>query len=160
VRIANVVHNHQYDYSRTTYTLANEKVEIVCKEHGIFKQKANNHLNGKGCPKCKESKGETIIRVFLENNNIYYEKEKTFPDCVYKSNLKFDFYLPEKNTCIEYDGIQHYHAIDFFGGEVNLEQTKIKDAIKTHYCVNKNIHLIRISYIDKNNIKKILNQLK
>lgn len=49
---ANVIHNNQYDYSLVKYAGANTKVEIICKEHGSFKQTPNNHLQGQGCLQC------------------------------------------------------------------------------------------------------------
>lgn len=45
-------HGDKYDYSKVVYTDSQSKVKIECKLHGQFEQVANNHLNGKGCPKC------------------------------------------------------------------------------------------------------------
>jgi very-short-patch-repair endonuclease len=41
-----------YDYSKTDYRGVTAKVTIICSKHGEFLQKANNHLNGQGCPFC------------------------------------------------------------------------------------------------------------
>jgi hypothetical protein len=49
---ANNVHNQYYDYSQTVYTKSNNKIDIICPEHGIFQQIANDHLNGSGCKQC------------------------------------------------------------------------------------------------------------
>ena len=49
---AKLVHRETYDYSLVEYTTTKQKVKILCKIHGIFEQAPNNHLNGKGCPKC------------------------------------------------------------------------------------------------------------
>jgi hypothetical protein len=57
-------HGNKYDYSLVEYKNSLEKVEIICKKHGTFTQKPNNHLNGQGCPICKESKGEIGIKIF------------------------------------------------------------------------------------------------
>ena len=46
------VHLSRYDYSKVKYTLKDNLVVIICKEHGDFKQSANNHLRGQNCPKC------------------------------------------------------------------------------------------------------------
>jgi len=46
------IHGDKYDYSKVEYKKANEKVTIICKEHGDFLQTPNGHLNGKGCRKC------------------------------------------------------------------------------------------------------------
>ena len=47
-----------------------------------------------------------------ETNNINYIREKRFKDCKNIKPLPFDFYLPEKNICIEYDGEHHFKSID------------------------------------------------
>lgn len=46
------VHGDKYDYSNTQYTHSKAKVEIICREHGMFLQTPNHHLRGKGCPVC------------------------------------------------------------------------------------------------------------
>jgi len=46
------IHNNLYDYSLCNYTGYKNKVEIICKEHGIFKQNPRDHFEGHGCPKC------------------------------------------------------------------------------------------------------------
>jgi hypothetical protein len=63
--------------------------------------------------------------------------------------------LPFLNICIEYDGIQHYESSDYFGGEKEFIIQQLKDNIKTEYCKNNNIKLIRIKYDE--NIEKKLN---
>ena len=61
---------------------------------------------------------------------------------------------------IEVDGEQHYRAINFFGGEENLEYNQLHDKIKSDYCKENNLPLIRISYIDLRNgqYEQILNE--
>ena len=68
--------------------------------------------------------------------------------------MPFDFYLPEYNICIEFDGIQHFEPRDAFGGKVEFEKTKLRDKIKDDYCKNNGLSLIRIS-----NIRDIKNKL-
>ena len=72
-----------------------------------------------------------------------------------KKHLRYDFYLPKYNTCIEYDGIQHYESSKFYGGDRGLELRKVRDGIKTKYCEDNGIRLIRIKYDDD-----ITNKLK
>lgn len=72
--------------------------------------------------------------------------------------LPFDFYLTNLNICIEYDGIQHFKPINIFGGLNGFILTKNNDEIKTSYCKENNIKLIRISYNDIKIIKNILNE--
>lgn len=75
---------------------------------------------------------------------------------------KIDFYLNEYNICIEYDGRQHYEAVDFFGGNDALLISKKRDNIKNKYCKSNNIKLFRIKYSDNidKKLKKIKNYIK
>lgn len=52
VRKSREKHGDAYDYSRVTYINAHTKVDIVCHKHGVFKQEANSHMRGIGCPSC------------------------------------------------------------------------------------------------------------
>ena len=154
------IHGEKYDYSKIEYVLNNtEKLKITCFEHGVFFQSSDGHLNQKqGCPSCKESKGERIIANFLINNNLKFIKQKTFKSCLNSKTgrkLKFDFYLPEYNICIEYDGKQHFTPIKRFGGENGYNSTIYRDNIKNEFCVLNKIELIRIKYNER-----ILNKLK
>jgi len=142
------VHNNTYDYSKTLYKNARSPVIITCTKHGDFEQIARDHLNGHGCSKCGSSKGELLIIKWLGLNKIKYIHQKKFKECKYKRLLAFDFYLPDYNTCIEYDGEQHYKAIEYFGGECGFNDIKRNDCIKNDYCKVNNINIFRISYKD------------
>jgi very-short-patch-repair endonuclease len=76
---------------------------------------------------------------------------------LFTDKYNFDFFIPEFNTCIEYDGRQHFEPIEYFGGFYSLEKQRIKDKIKDNFCKNNNIKLIRIPYYEFDNIEKILN---
>lgn len=112
-------------------------------------------LLGHGCPKCCESKGEKKVGQWLNDHKIQYISQKKFDDCKDKYSLPFDFYLPEFNCCVEYDGKQHFEAIEWFGGQKSLEYTQKHDAIKNKYCKDNNIKLLRIPYFK--NIEEELN---
>jgi hypothetical protein len=47
-----LLHGNLFDYSKVEYILTAQKVEIVCKIHGSFFQRPENHLQGKGCLQC------------------------------------------------------------------------------------------------------------
>lgn len=158
IQNANKIHNNKYEYSLVEYKNNKTEVKIICKEHGIFKQRPDNHIHGYGCPLCFESLGENKIRIFLEKNNIRFTYQKIFDDCIYRSYLPFDFYLYDYNLCIEYDGEQHYNPIKFFGGDKQLKSQQKRDNIKTKYCIENNISLIRIKYSDYQNINEILSK--
>jgi hypothetical protein len=104
------------------------------------------------------SGGSDRIESFLARHNITYLKEKTFPDLKYTSKLKFDFYLTKHNLAIEYNGQQHYYAIDYWGGDLALAETKIRDKIKIQYCLEKGIRLLIIPYSEFARIEDILSE--
>jgi len=149
LELSKKIHNDMYDYSLTDYDGMNKKVKIICLKHGVFEQYATNHIhNSCGCPSCNESKGEKEICRILNEKNINYIRQHKFDKCRDKNPLPFDFYLPEYNTCIEFDGKQHFIPIEYLGGKINFEITKKHDQIKNNYCKNNNIHLLRIKYND------------
>lgn len=133
--------------------------EIECNKHGLFTIQKENHKAGKGCPVCSESKGERKIRDWLITNNIKFYKEYKFDDMKNIKNLRFDFYLPDYNMAIEYDGQQHFHPVDCFNGKKGFDQTKKRDQLKNIYCSDNNIQLIRIPYTKFDEIETILESL-
>lgn len=109
---------------------------------------SNGHTQSCGC--LNESKGETKICQLLKENNITFEREKTFKDFIYEDtgfHPKYDFYLPQYNRLIEFDGQQHYQE-SFWGKEegYTLEFRQKRDKIKNQYAKKNNITLIRIPY--------------
>ena len=113
---------------------------------------------GQICKQCEsgESLGEKLVRYYLQDNNINFKQEYCFSDCKDKRPLPFDFYLPEHNTIIEFDGSQHYVQTDHF--TYDLATVKKHDAIKNNYCLSHGIKIIRIAYWQASNISKILNK--
>ncbi len=142
------------------YKGTHTKIAFKCmKCKNIFKQTPHNHLRGDGCTICKtSSKGNLRVKECLIEMGISHISEYRFKDCRDKRSLPFDFYLPEHNTCIEYDGVQHFKPLPYFGGTSGLESTKIRDGIKTKYCKDNNIGLLRISYNDINKIEEKIAQ--
>lgn len=112
----------------------------------IWAIKPNHTLSGHGCPVCNQSRGEREISKWLDEFFIKHIPQYKFDDCRDQLPLPFDFYLPQYNTCIEYDGLQHFEPIDWFGGEKSLKITQYHDNIKTNYCKENKITLIRIAY--------------
>jgi hypothetical protein len=117
--------------------------------------------NGKSnCPRCSISNGEDRIYEILNNwgwrEGIDFIKEKKFPDCRDKGLLRFDFYFPNHNLCVEYYGIQHYEDIGFFDAGGGFEGLKHRDSIKQQYCYDNNINLLIIPHWDFDNIETIL----
>ena len=154
---ANKKHNDLFDYSKVNYINSESYVDIICKKHGIFSQKPNCHLMGDGCPKCKTSKGEKIILNYLTENDITYEYQKKFKECKHIKPLIFDFFIPDKNLIIEFDGEQHETLVEYWGGHIGLEKRKKYDKIKNDFCLENGIQLVRINH--KKNIHKTLNSI-
>lgn len=137
---------------------SNKKVWWKCKECNNEWEATIGHrtLSSSSCPKCSSSKGEKFISNILFQNNIYSIPQHTFSDCKNINVLKFDFYLPDYNICIEYQGIQHYEPVEYFGGYNKFELQQKLDQIKRDYCNKNNIILLEIPYWDFDNIEEIL----
>ena len=115
------------------------------------------------CKTCsqKESTGEKLIKNILEKNSIKYEQEKRFCDCRDVKPLPFDFYLPDYNQIIEFDGQGHFEEIKRFNYpskkfSTGLEQTQYHDKIKNEYCKKNNISLLRIPYWESENAEHLI----
>lgn len=154
-----------YDYKLLTneedYKGTKSEIQIECNKGHIYQTCYNVFQQGHRCPICKNSKGEEKIKKILENHKIIFIEEKTFKDCKFKYGLPFDFYLPQYNCCIEYDGLQHFEPVDFAGNGKEWANNRfvdcvIRDTIKNEYCKYHNIKLIRIPYWEFDNIEEIL----
>lgn len=111
----------------------------------------NNFLHyGIVCRQCEhtKSKGEELIKEYLDENEIEYLFQHTYDDLKHKRALAYDFYIPEKNLLLEYDGEQHFRAVDYFGGEKAFKDRQFKDNLKNEYAKNNNIKLLRIPYYE------------
>lgn len=107
---------------------------------------------------CLISKGEALLQSLFMEMGINYQTQKSFNDCINPktgAKLKFDFYLPDYNCCVEYDGIQHfkYEGIGW-DSEKEFYNRQFRDKIKDVYCKLHNIYLIRIPYWDFSDIDK------
>lgn len=142
------IHGERYDYSKVIYTSSKSKVNIICKIHGEFWQRPNDHMSGSGCPKCKSSSGENEVYNYLKENKINFESQKIFDGLISTkgNSLYFDFYIQDLNACIEFDGKQHYEPIEYFGGLSKFYKNNKHDILKYRFCNNNNIKLIRIPY--------------
>lgn len=140
------------------YTGIKNDILVKCKKCGyIWSLNANSlKVNGTRCRKCSYTyKGEDKIISVLNSIGCKYIHQYKFDDCRDKRPLPFDFYLPDYNMCIEFDGQQHYEPR--FGND-KFEITKYHDKIKNDYCRNRNIDLLRIPYWDSSNIDKIIKE--
>ena len=145
IKRSNEQHGNFYMYKNISFQNLHEKVEIICPIHGFFKQIAQDHINGHGCPKCNMSRLEEEVSLLLKENNIIFEEQKTFDWLKYKSKLRLDFYLPDYDIAIECQGKQHFEAIDIFGGKRNFQVTIERDNKKRELCQKNNIILLYYS---------------
>lgn len=111
------------------------------------------------CGVCQKSKGEQKIQNILSENNIRFFHEHIFQDCINPktgAKLRFDFYLPDHNCCIEYDGRQHYtkEGTWYENKQRDFNDCIRRDKIKDQYCEKNKIFLVRIPYLDYNNINE------
>ena len=148
-----------YEYA----PMSNKKAWWKCPEgkHEDFKRKISD-ANGKcrfRCSECQSFKGEIRIKEYLANNNIEFIPQKEFDGLLglKNGNLSYDFYLPQYNFLIEYQG--EYH--DGNGGEYikrKLKRQQEHDRRKREYAKNNKIDLLEIWYWDYDNIEKILEE--
>lgn len=129
----NVIHKGKYDYSKTEYTGTYNSLTITCPIHGDFIQRANDHLNGHGCPHCGNniSKVEDEICSYLDELDINYQRNN-------RNILKgyeIDILIPNKMIGIEYDGLK-WHSEEFKPNNYHLN--------KTVECMKNGIRLIHI----------------
>lgn len=122
----------------------------------------NNSITSCGC--LRSSKGEIILKQLFIEEGIPFKEQVSFEDLKNKHLLKFDFQITieGQNILVEYQGQQHYYAVDHFGGQTKFEQQKLNDNKKRKYCVEKGIPLIEIPYTDFQKINKdyLLNRIK
>jgi hypothetical protein len=154
------VHGNKYNYDFVEYINSYTKVKILCNNcDEIFEQRPNDHLKGRGCPKCFESKGENRVAEYLLENNIIFTPQKTFKTLRDIRPLFPDFHLENLNLLIEYDGRGHYVAC--FGStpeekQKNLEDCQRRDKIKNEWAKANNIPLLRIPYWDFDRIEELI----
>ena len=112
------------------------------------------------CPYCNSPKGEDIINKILKSLGINYKYQKTFSDLKDNKLLSYDFFIPDQNILIEYQGIQHYQPITYFGGNARFELQQRHDKMKSDYAKSHHYKLIAVPYTEGTfgKIKKYLLQ--
>ena len=144
------------------YINSQTKLKHRCSKCGcIWESIPNNILRGHGCPKCNLSFGEKRISEYLDKENIAYDAQKKFYDLtgIGGRYLSYDFYIYDLNLLIEYQGEQHEHPIEYFGGVKKFKTQKEHDKRKREYARNNNFNLIEIWYKDFERIDEILSNV-
>lgn len=138
----------------TNFSQLKKRTYWRCKcDCGNIKSIYHTHLisgDTKSCG-CLISKGEEYISYFLKENNIQYISQYYFEDLygIGGGHLRFDFAILKNNQIygvIEYNGIQHYQAVDCWGGKEALKKQQLQDERKREYCEKNNILLLTLSY--------------
>jgi len=128
-----------------------KQTEMPSNPHRVYKDRWISYFEFFGIDKNDiMSAGERKVYNYLQQKNIEFIWQKKFKDCKDKNTLPFDFYLPEHNLIVEFDGEQHYKVTGRFGKE-GFEKTQKHDQIKNKYCTDNNINIIRLTYDDLNN---------
>ncbi len=147
------------------YINSTTKIEIKCTKCDCQIYRKPNALLCKlnKCPNCESSSsGEVAVAKWLNDSNKEYIQEYKFKDCKNILPLPFDFYLPNYNLLIEYDGEGHYEPFRFSKNKQKMldkfNQQKKHDNIKNTYCKINNIKLLRIPYWEFDNIELILKE--
>jgi len=111
-----------------------------------------------GCPICNSPLGEKKIASYLNQYNIEYIPQKSYDNLVGVANglLSYDFYLPKYNKLIEFQGEQHEHPVEYFGGEEQFKIQQEHDKRKREYAKQHNINLLEIWYYEIDEIETIL----
>ena len=153
----NIIHKSNPDVEVISeYKGLKEDIKVRCKKCGYEWILNANSLknNGTRCRKCSYTyKGEDAIISILKEMDIRFVHQYSFDDCKDVRPLPFDFYLPDYNYCIEFDGRQHFEPR--FGIE-NFNKTVEHDRIKNKYCKDKDIGLLRIPYWNADQVEDII----
>ncbi len=151
IKKARKVHSNKYDYSKVQYKRTDEKVCIICPEHGEFWQTPCSHLNKHGCPKCIQWKLEKELSDILIENKIEFQFQKKFE---WLGRKTLDFYLPKYNIAIECQGEQHFKPINYFGGKDKFELVEKNDFLKQELCKNNNIIVFYFTNVAIKNVNE------
>jgi hypothetical protein len=133
IDLAKKIHGDKYCYLNSIYTNSKNRIKISCLEHGEYEQIPNDHLSGKGCPKCgfKYNNTENEIKDFIKGFKLsYIENTKNII-----SPLELDIYIPSHNLAIEFNGL-YWHS--------EIYKSKNYHLNKTLECEKQGIQLIHI----------------
>ena len=140
---------------------SDKKYKFICPECGYeWNASIYGVSSGSWCPQCASSKGEQKISSWLRLNNIDFIPQKEFDGLLGLGggNLSYDFYLPDYNLLIEYQGEQHETFIKGIHGEIDVfYRQQEHDRRKREYAYRNEYSLFEIWYYDFDNIEEMLN---
>jgi hypothetical protein len=146
---------------RYVFKSTNSRFWFICKYKHDFCSSLDHVTSAQNswCSNCRESKGEIQISKYLKYKGVKFTSQKTFKDLRNVNELKYDFYfvIGDMKYIIEFDGRQHFGFIEFFHKEeINFLERQELDLIKTQYCLNNSIRLLRISYDCINDVSSMI----
>lgn len=138
-----------------------EQISLLKKEYS--KAVENSVREEFGYPKIGEH--------WISETILYHIVESLYPNVdilrhhrpKWLNNLELDIYIPNKKLAFEYQGIQHFKAVDHWGGQQQLEKQQQHDRVKKQICQELGIKLICINYYDElttENIERIIDTYK
>ena len=139
-----------------------KRFKCVCPLHGEFFTSLAKIRNGNCCHECDgigESVGERNIRRYLQSKNIKFEQEYRIEDKKYfDTYARVDFYLPDLNTMIEFQGEQHYGIANkaITHGSRNWQSQKKRDNHLRRYAADHHVRLIEVPYTYRSNVDTFL----
>lgn len=163
-KVKELFKNRGYELLSTEeeYINATSKLRYRCPKHKDFVLYAtySSIYNGQGCPLCRESKGEKSIRKILKKLDVDFVPQKKFDDLKDKGYLSYDFFLPDYNMLIEYQGEFHDGSVHKINPSLQtldgLKRQQRHDILKRNYAQDHSIKLLEIWYWDYKNIENIL----
>lgn len=147
--------NGEYDIL-TLYKGSHHYIMVLHKRCGhIYKVKPYSLLQGHGCSWCNQlSIRENFICEYLKELKVNFIPQAIF-DWTYPKKYRYDFYLPQYNYIIEYNGQQHYKEVEVF--EQDLDFVRRRDEEKLNLAKENDINILIIPYwLSDKDIKKIL----
>lgn len=138
---AKLTHGDKYDYSDTRYLDSQNKVEILCKEHGYFKQKPNDHLKGIGCLKCA-GYNKTTQDFILEANNIHGNKYNYLKVNYINNKIKIKIICPKHGIFIQTPN-SHLNGSGCYKCNLSKGEKQVENYLKSN----------RIKYINQYKFK-------
>ena len=139
-----------------------KRFKCVCPMHGEFVTSLAKIRNGNCCPECDgsgESVGERNVRLYLQRKNINFKQEFRIEDKKYfDTYARVDFYLPDLNTMIEFQGEQHYGIANkaITHGSRKWQSQKKRDNHLRRYAADHNVRLIEVPYTYRSNVDAFL----
>lgn len=133
--------HHNYDYKNVKYDTAKTKVEIICKDHGSFYQRPNDHLNGHGCPKCGNEQKRIKQQIdFFQLSIEKYDDLYDYSESVYINNR-----IPIKIKCNKHNEYFTQTSYAHLKGYVSCKLCRIKS--KGEEKVKSFLESFKVKYI-------------